>query len=408
MDFFSRRKSKEIFNNLRLSQISRKNFAIRSKNQAQNYKEDNNYIDYFIEIGIKPEIFKENFLYESPINELKSKLKPEIISQFPEINKKSIIVNNNELINQVFPHGLNIIEIKEKPDPIFFSIMSDNQLYNVNYRYIYISCLIIYESIADYRKLFNLYNNIEKTENEEEKFNFSKIYIPKCLCLISVHPYIDKFEEILKDIYEDSINNKFKEIFLNQLIEEIIMKIPKIPQGFKNVLLNLNQKQIDLSENKLNDYPSIHLDLSKLFALFKISTILEIFKYILYEGKLIFFCSKIYDLTNIIMSFLFLISPFEYQGQVISILPKEEYYYLESDIPYIFGINEKYNQEFFNDNKIDLKQKFMCIIDLEEKTIETIPKKYNVKEYPDIPKHLKDILENSIQHYYNYLKNSSK
>ena len=409
MDTYIKRKSKEISNTLRLSQILRKNLTIKSKTTIQNFDEDNNYIDYFFEIGINPEIFKQNFLYESSINELKSKLKPEIISKFPEINKKTIIVNNTELISQVFPNGLNIIETKEKPDPIFFSIMSDNQLYNVIYRYKYISCLIIYESVADYRKLYNLYNKKEKALDDEEKdFIFNNFYIPKCLCFVSVHPYIDKFEEILKSIYENTINNKFNEIFLNQLIEEIIMKIPKIPQGYKFVILCLNQKQIDLTEKKLNDYPTIHIDLSRLFALFKISIILEIFKFILYEGQIIFFSSKIYDLTNIIMSFLFLISPFEYQYQVISILPKDQYFYIESDLPYIFGINEKYSQNFFIDNKLDLKQKMVCIVDLDEKTFETIPKKYNTKEYPDIPKHFKEIIDNNIQQYYKYLINSAK
>ena len=117
MDTYIKRKSKEISNTLRLSQILRKNLTIKAKATIQNFDEDNNYIDYFFEIGVNPEIFKQNFLYESSINELKSKLKPEIISKFPEINKKTIIVNNTELISQVFPNGLNIIETKEKPDP---------------------------------------------------------------------------------------------------------------------------------------------------------------------------------------------------------------------------------------------------------------------------------------------------
>ena len=193
MESYIKKKSKEISNNLRLSKILRKNLLTKSKNAIQYFEEDNNYIDYFIEIGVKPEIFKQDFLYESSINELNIKLKPEIISKFPDINKKSIIINNNnELISQVFPHGINIVKAKEKPDPIFFSIMSDNQLYNVIYRYKYISCLIIYESIVDYRKLYILYN--EEIEKEEDKnLAYKHFYIPKCLCLVSVHPYINKY-----------------------------------------------------------------------------------------------------------------------------------------------------------------------------------------------------------------------
>ena len=83
-------------------------------------------------------------------------------------------------------------------------------------------------------------------------------------------------------------------------------------------------------------------------------------------------------------------------------------YFVDAALPYIFGINEKYSQNFFIDNKLDLKQKMVCIVDLDEKTFETIPKKYNIKEYPDIPKHFKEIIDNNIQQYYKYLINSVK
>ena len=408
MDSYIRRKSKEISNSLRLSKILRKNLIKKEKKPFQYIDDDNNYIDYFLEIGVKPEIFTQNFLYELSFNEIKLKLKPEIISKFPDINKKSIIVDNNELINQVFPNGLNLIEAKEKPDPNFFAIMSDNYLFNVTYRYKYFACLIIYESIGDYKKLYNIYKNIK---DDDKNCIYNNFYIPKCLCLVSIHPCIDKFEAILKCIYENIINNKFSEIFLHQLIEEIVMKIPKIPHGYKIVFINLAGNQIELTEKKLNEYPSIHINLAKLFAKFKVDTILEIFKFILYEGKLLFFSSKIYGLTNIIMSFLFLLSPLQYQYQVISILPKDKYFYIESDIPYIFGINERYNENFFVYNKLNLilkEKELICIVDLDEKSFVTIPPKYTTKEYPNIPKHLKEIIENNIQQYYNYLKNSSK
>ena len=411
MDSYIKRKSKEISNSLRLSKILRKSLMKKEKKTFQFIDDDNNYIDYFLEIGVKPEIFNQKFLYEESIDELKTKLKPEIISKFPDINKKSIIIDNNELINQVFPNGLNILEAKEKPDSIFFSIMSDNHLFNVTYRYKYFACLMIYESICAYKKLYDIYNNINKPgeQNKNCVYNYNNLYIPKCLCLASVHPCIDKYEEILKCIYENTINNKFSEIFLHQLIEEMIMKIPKIPHGYKKVFVNIAENSIDLSEKKLNEYPSIHINLSKLFGTFKINIILEIFKFILYEGKLIFFSSKIYDLTNIIMSFLFLLSPLQYQYQVISILPKDKYFFIESSISYIFGINEKYNENFFNNNKLNLKEEeVICIIDLDEKSFITIPNQYNIKDYPNVPKHLKEIIENNVQQYYKYLKNTSK
>lgn len=156
----------------------------------------------------------------------------------------------------------------------------------------------------------------------------------------------------------------------------------------------------------MNEFPLIHVDITKIFGAFNIDNILEIFKYILFEGKVIFFSSKIHELTNSILSFLILLSPFEYQHQVISILPKEYYSYLESNTTFIYGINEKYNEKFFEENNILLKQR-VCIVDLDEKKYEYNPKTYTVKDIPEFPKHLKDRIENKIQEYYKNLITSA-
>ena len=399
-------KSNEIAFNYRQSRHSKRERmnSIRTKEEIKFFDEDNNLIDYFIEIGINPSICKEDFLYNSSLNEINKKLIPQIISKFPETNKKSMVINN-KIINHIFPNGFKAIESPNKPEPYFFAIMLDNQLYSVIYKYKYLACYIIYESISDYRILYNKYYNKEDTN---ENNNYNNIYIPKCLCIASVHPSIDKYEEILKIIYEDTISNKYKNLFFYTLIEELVIKTPKIPPGYKKVILKINEKQINLTEKKINEYPLIHTDLAKLFALFNINALLDIFKFILYEGNLIFFSSKIYDLTNSIMSILSLLSPFKYQYQVISVLSKELFSYIESDVPFIFGINQKYSNTFFDDNKINLKKKIVCIVDLDEKKYEIIPNNYNVKENPEYPKHFKEKTENKVQEYYKRLFSSSK
>lgn len=403
MDSALKLKSSEISYTHRISQYRKRENSIRTKNETKFFDEDNNYIDYFIEIGVKPGIFKEEFLYNfSSPNDINDKLKPQIISKFPDSNKKSIVINDI-IINQIFPNGIKVIEANDKPDPYSFAIMSDNQLYNVDYKYKYISCLMIYESLADYRKLYDKYFNNDKAADVDK---YKNIYIPKCLCICSVHPCIDKFEEILKTIYENTISNKYNNIFVHQLIEELVIKIPKIPCGYKKVVLKINDKEINLTEKKMNEFPLIHVDITKIFGTLNIYNILEIFKYILFEGKVVFFSTKMHELTNSIMSFLFLLSPFEYQHQVISILPKEYYSYLETNTTFIYGINEKYDEKFFEKNNIFLKQR-VCIVDLDEKKYEYNPKNNTVKDIPEFPKNLKDKIENKIQEYYKNLITSA-
>jgi hypothetical protein len=73
----------------KLSKRNKKDFLMKLNDEMQLLDEDNNYIDYFIELGVKPEIYKEKFLYDaSSLNEIDQKLNPEIIGKFPRSNKK--------------------------------------------------------------------------------------------------------------------------------------------------------------------------------------------------------------------------------------------------------------------------------------------------------------------------------
>jgi len=57
----------------------------------------NNLIDYFITIGLSEEIIFNPFLYENDITILNKSesIKPEILTKFPPIEKKNVIVDEN-------------------------------------------------------------------------------------------------------------------------------------------------------------------------------------------------------------------------------------------------------------------------------------------------------------------------
>ena len=379
-----------------------------SETEKKYFEEDNNFIDYFVEVGVKPEIFKNNYLYDSEsINDINDKIVPQIITKFPRIDKKYIVIEST-LIQQIFPHGFNAVEVEEKPDPEFYSIILDNQMFSAKYTHKYFACLLIYENIKDYAKLNekykmsdslfkNIMNSKSKKEikvNENEK-KYKNYYIPKCLAIVSVHPTFNKFEEILRALYDLVLSNKYNNLYIDRIIEKMIVETPKLPRGYKKIYLKLPNKTIDLTEKKMNDYPSINIKLSKLFGTLKLTNIIEIFRYLLFETKMIFFSSKLYDLTNTIMSILSLITPFKYQFQVVSVLPKELYHFIETISPYIFGINEAYDENFMKKNNITLEDTTIFIVDIDQDKhyiISTDEKSKN-EDFPDFPKQLKDNIE---------------
>jgi hypothetical protein len=381
--------------------------------QKRYFDDDNNFIDYFIEVGVKPEIFKNKVLYEcDDPEEINQYLIPQIITKFPNFDKKTVVIENS-MIHQIFPQGFKLYESDVRPEPNFYCLVLDNQLYSAIYTRKYLACLIIYESIEDYKILYDKYkkeddkflsvvkNIMDNEINNNAKKKYSNFYIPKCLSLVSVHPYIDKYEEILRTIYELVISGYCSNIFIDQIIEKLIIETPKIPRGLKRILLKFPNNEIELTETKMNQFPSVNVNLAYTFDILSYNNIIEIYKYLLYETKLVFFSEDLYSLTNIILSFLFLLTPFNYQFQIVSILSKELYNFIETISPYIFGINEKYTDNFFSKHKISVEDTTICIIDIDKDNFFLIAPGgiLNQKEFPDIPKKLRKKLEDKIKTY---------
>ena len=378
-------------------------------------EDDNNFIDYFIEIGVKPEIFKNKILYESEkIEEINQILIPQIITKFPNFDKKNIVIENT-MIHQIFPKGFKLLESDKKPFPNFYCLILDNQLYSAIYTRKYLSCLIIYESIEEYKTIYDKFqledekfmnvmkNEISKasSEKDDKKKKYKNYYIPKCLCLVSVHPYINKYEEILRTIYCLTINKEYSYLFIDQIIEKLIIETPKIPRGLKRIILKFPNNEIELTENKMNEVPAVNVNLAYTFDIMNYENIIEIYKYLLYETKLIFFSDNLYKLTNTILSFLFLLMPFNYQFQIVSILSKELYSFMETISPFIFGINEKYVDNFFEKNKIVIEDTTICIVDIDKDCYYIIAPggELNPKDFPEIPKKLRKKLDDKLRTY---------
>ena len=135
--------------------------------QSKDYKDikekldkGNNFIDYFLVIGQEPIIYREKWLYSEDVEVLndkyKEQLKPKIISSFPPF-EKSTIAFDESIIMHIFPNGYNLIKSKQKPKNKIFSFILDNNYYNLNFPKKYLSCLVFYEKITQYKVLYDEY-----------------------------------------------------------------------------------------------------------------------------------------------------------------------------------------------------------------------------------------------------------
>ena len=232
-----------------------------------------NFIDYFLVVGLPPSIFKENWLYESNVDNLNEKFKesyqPKVISYFPNFEKHTIAFDDS-VISHCFPNGFKAIVSDIKPKIKVFSFILDNNYFNLNFPQKYLTCLICYESITKYKELYDEYQKYVKDDNKEEnkieikkEININKgsnkdlnddsnIYIPKCLMIMSLYPYFAEFEKILTEIYKYSlIKDETKEDGMLKKFDTT--PIPNKNQISNNVKNNLLETKTEKNEIKIND-----------------------------------------------------------------------------------------------------------------------------------------------------------
>ena len=484
-DYFDSYLNTEQTNNKKI----KKKINLEEDKEYKKLKEDidngTNFIDYFLVIGISPEVFFDDKIYECDFEELKTKykekLEPKIISYFPQFDKKTIAFDDS-IISHCFPNGFNIVKSLKTPKTEIFSFILDNNYFNLNYPKKYLSCLICYESINQYKILYDEYKklsetnannndeeekNVQKKRNKSQKKNkknlkFSKslyiseasqlmketlnlssdtnkssnlnesIYIPKCLMIMSLYPFFAEYERILFKLYrysmkiqkepneasrKDSGRNtdmysramtmafiqekiKSKPVYTNitipidKIIENLIIEFPAPPRGVFKVQYSLiTSEQLEFQQTLMNRLPMIQVNLKKIFVTYDIKDIVDIYLCLFLETRILFF-SKDIDILNIfIYGFLSLLFPFEYQYQVVTILPKENFAIIESITPFIAGINQSYQEDFFEKRSMILSDTIL-VVDIDEERTEFINKE---NEIPEFPKNQRKKLEKELK-----------
>ena len=446
-----------------------------------------NFIDYFLIIGIEPKDFFDDKIYECDLEELKTKykdkLKPKIISYFPKFEKKTIAFDDS-IISHCFPNGFNLVKSNKMPKIEIFSFILDNNYFNLNYPQKYLSCLICYESINKYKILYEEYkklSNHNKDENQKpiekrnkshkkDKNNFKivksltclethsleylnissdtnntplsgnlneKIYIPKCIMIMSLYPFFAEYEKMLLKIYSYvmkiakepnelpqkefgrstefipramtiSINsNKLSslktskniKIPLDKIIENLLIEFPVPPRGVFKVQYSLiNPEKIEFQQSLMNRLPLIEVNLKKIFITFDIKEIIEIYLCLFLETRILFFSKDIEVLNIFIYGFLSLLFPFQYQYQIVTILPKENFAIIESITPFIAGINQSYEKDFFQKRDMILSDTIL-VVDIDEEKIDYVNKE---SEIPEFPKNFRKNLEKNLFTCVNY------
>ena len=362
----------------------------------------NPLIEFFYLFGISPEKIKnaDNF---KDNNFMKSEfLKPELLSKFPPVYKPYAEIEPNIIISHCFPRGFKLVESISLPQQEFFHFSLEN-IYSRNNKnkYIYYTCLIFYESLNTYYNIQKLLNNEEennldvikmKKQKFENKSNsvvsinrsylLDNYFVPKLICLCSFIPFPSEFKYILQKVkeYSSGVMGKIS-IPIEKIIENLVITIPRPLRGrfnikFKNdyFLLNGEKNDLEICLRDFNQY-NFHSYRYQLIFIFSVENIIEIYKSLLLEIPLIFFSNDKDKLTNIVSTFLELLSPFQYQYPNVAILPEDNLGIIEHSKTFVFGINQEWinaknGENFFAKKNIIIFNKAIRICDIDKQKLD--------------------------------------
>ena len=350
---------------------------------------NNNLYQTFYIIGINNDIaIQSDFLDQKPYI---FQTIPSIISKFPPTKQPYAFINDNLVIMHCFPQGCNFL-IDIPPKEQFFTFQLDNIPFtsskNRKFGKIYFNCLLFYEPLFQYYKIKQQITNYScKIENESLLKN---IFVPKVICLTSLLPFPKETEIILTTLlqtygyneHNNKINTNNKPIPpIEKEIENIIFGIPYIPNNGQNICYTLLDTIIQYKRSPINELPYISYNLTPMLNRTNINHIMKIYKCLLLEIPLLFFSSNISTLTSFIEGIVSLLYPFEYQFPFISVLPSNLYTIIENANCFCLGVNETYKESFFDDNGLEIDDKQIIIVNLDESPISLQPiTKYEVRD----------------------------
>ena len=115
-----------------------------------------------------PTICKNEELYNITDNYLENinkDLKPSILCKFPEFDNNNDAIDEG-IINYCFPDGFKIFNHNASSEPKrkIFSIILDNNLFSSEYPQKYVTCILFYEKLSQYKKLQQQIEKIEKNK----------------------------------------------------------------------------------------------------------------------------------------------------------------------------------------------------------------------------------------------------
>lgn len=184
-------------------------------------------------------------------------------------------------------------------------------------------------------------NNNDNADNGGNRNTNEGIFLPKCLVLLSHHPFFDIYRKFLLQLYRITLTNA--PLPIERFIANFVREVPLPPPGKIHVKYGFTIHDMWVIERPPeNQLPMTNFSYQPLFTTLSISNVLIIFGCLLQEIR-IAVVSKHYSLLvpvcESLLSFLF---PFHWQGMYLPVMPYSMLDILDAPVPYLVGLHSRY------------------------------------------------------------------
>ncbi|VEU44558.1 unnamed protein product [Pseudo-nitzschia multistriata] len=240
-------------------------------------------------------------------------------------------------------------------------------------RKVYGTCLMIYEEYKPpknapwQQRCENIYpawcggTGIEVSVTTEE----NRLYIPKCLCILSIWPYVTAFREYLAQLYRLATSTDCMKAPIERYVMNLCSEIPAPPPGAFEVKMSILDSVIRFwSPPAKLPIAYVSLPYQTLFDCLDIDNILHLWYCLTMERKVLLLSSQQSILTVCSEILCSLLYPMKWSHLYVPLLPKFLCPILDAPVPYLCGVTR---DDWFS------VQKFVCdetiVVDLDRNSI---------------------------------------
>lgn len=184
---------------------------------------------------------------------------------------------------------------------------------------------------------------------DDEQATTQQVYLPKCLVILSMHPYLPAFREYLTQLHRlskispDSTDPKPMTLPIERYITNFCSEIPAPPPGSFQVQTTILDSVISIWSPEHNmPIQWVSLPFSHLFQCLDVENILTVWTALALERQVLITSTQLSLLTTCCEIFLSLLFPMRWSHAYIPVLPHFLVPILSAPMPFLCGIDKQY------------------------------------------------------------------